>query len=67
MIRVFTFTENELREFSRAESIGDAVRKVRDGRADGMTVDYSDGITVVSYEVMPGRDLVVWYGEECHE
>ena len=67
MIRVFTFTENELREFSRAESIGDAVRKVRDGRADGLCIDSVHEFECVSYEVMPGRGLVVWYGEECHE
>lgn len=62
-MKFYTFVENELREFSPARSLVDAVRKVRDGEADGLTVDTDSA----SYEVMPGREIVSWFGEDVHD
>ncbi len=65
MIRFFTFKENDVRDFSPASSLFDAVRTVRDGEADGLCVDFSSDFERTSYEVMPGRALVEWHGDEC--
>lgn len=64
MIRFYTFMENEMREFSPARSMCDAVRKVRNGSADGLCIRL-DGDFTIAYEVMPGRPIVTWWGDEC--
>lgn len=66
MIRFSTFIEGETREWSPADSMGDAVRKVRDERADGLTVDLRDEFCQVSYEVIPGRSIGVYYDDDCY-
>lgn len=66
MVRFSTFTEGEVRIFVPA-LFTNAVDAVRNGTADGMTVDVidSDGNYCLSYEIMPGRPLDVWRDEEC--
>lgn len=66
MTRFSTFTEGDTRIFIPA-TMSDAVRKVRSGEVDGMTVDIVDdsGDYQTSYEVQPGRPIVGWHNEEC--
>lgn len=68
MIRFCTFMELETRSYCPA-TMTDAVRKVRSGEVDGMTVDIvnDSGDIEVSYDIQPGRPLVYWYGDDCHE
>lgn len=67
MIRFCTFREDETRTFAPASSMFDAVNKVRNNQADGMTVDVvnESGDYRRSYEIMPGRSIVAWFGDEC--
>lgn len=68
MVRFSKFNEGEVRIFVPA-LFTDAVESVRNGTADGMTVDVidSDGNYRASYEVMPGREIVSWFGEDVHD
>ena len=67
--RFSTFTEgDECRTFAPSTSMYDAVRKVRNDDADGMTVDVinDSGDVCISYDVQAGRPIVAYYGDECH-
>lgn len=64
--RFSTFTEGDIRIFIPS-TMSRAIDSVRNGTADGMTVDVIDdsGNYRTSYEIVPGRSLVVWHDEEC--
>lgn len=46
-----------------------AISCLRKGVADGICFDYvnDEGVTECSYELVPGRPIVGYHGDECHE
>lgn len=69
MIRFSTFKEGETRSFVPSPTMSGAVDAVRNGTADGMTIDdiNDSGDYRISWVVMPGRTLDGYFGDECYE
>ena len=69
MIRISTFTESETRVFSPSPTLSSAINAVRNGSADGLTVDVitTAGDVYVSHEVIPYRPIDSWYGDDLYQ
>ena len=60
MIRYSTLTErNNHKSYAPVKTLAEAIRKVKAGEADGLTVDVvlATGDIHSSYEVQPGREV----------
>ena len=64
MVRILAFDEGDETRESRPIDLAALCEFLH---CDGIWVDIDDPTDRVSYELMPGRQVIAWHGDECHD